>query len=40
MVNPLYSGTFSGFKIEVMDGDSPIILEKVEFLGNIIILPG
>ncbi len=40
MVNPKYSGTFIGFKIEIMDGDSSIILEKIDFPGNIVINPG
>jgi hypothetical protein len=39
MVNPIHSGSFSPFKIEVMDGESSIILEKIEFLANITILP-
>jgi hypothetical protein len=29
MVNPNYSGDFEGFKIEIMDGNSSIILEEV-----------
>ena len=40
MVNPNFSGLFSGFKIEVMSGDSSIVSEKVEFLGNVNILTG
>lgn len=43
MVNPNFEGDFSGFKIEIMDGDSSIILEKVEypaFSDTITILPG
>lgn len=31
MVNPDFSGDFNGFKIEIMDGDSSVILEKVEY---------
>ncbi len=40
MVNPSYSGTFQGFTVEILDGDSSIILEKKDFLGNILIYPG
>ena len=40
MVNPNFSGDFKGFKIEIMDGDSSIILEKIEFLGTVTVLPG
>lgn len=31
MVNPNFSGDFNGFKIEIMNGDSSVILEKVEY---------
>lgn len=43
MVNPDFKGAFDGFKIEIMDGDSSIILEKIEyptFSDSITILPG
>lgn len=40
MVNPGYSGTFNGFKIEIMDSDSSIVLEKIEFNGGIVITTG
>lgn len=43
MVNPDFKGDFDGFKIEIMDGDSSIILEKIEypaFSDSITILPG
>ena len=40
MVNPNFSGDFEGFKIEIMNGDSSIILEKIEFTGTLTILPG
>jgi len=28
MVNPAYSGIFSGFTIEIMDGDTSIVKER------------
>jgi hypothetical protein len=31
MVNPSYSDIFSSFVIEVMDGDTSIVKERVEF---------
>lgn len=40
MVNPDYSGILQGFLIEVMDSDTSIIKEKIEFAGNVQILPG
>ena len=43
MVNPDFSGNFEGFKIEIMDGDSSVILEKIDhpaFSDVINILPG
>lgn len=40
MVNPGYSGTFSGFTIEVMDGDTSIVKERIVFNGNILITTG
>ena len=40
MINPDFSGFLNGFTIEVLDGDSSIVLEKVDFPGNVEILPG
>jgi len=40
IVNPNFSGDFEGFKIEIMDGDSSVILEKIEFPGTVTVLPG
>lgn len=40
MVNPNISGTFSGFMIEILNGDSSIVLEKYSFAGNVLISPG
>ncbi|EGR31412.1 hypothetical protein IMG5_110280 [Ichthyophthirius multifiliis] len=40
MINPDFSGIMQGFKIEVLELDSSLVLEKVEFGGNIQIEPG
>ncbi len=40
MVNPAFSGIFSGFEIEILEGDSTIVLEKAVFQGNVEIFPG
>lgn len=40
MVNPTYSGEFSGFKIEIMDSDSSVILEEFEISDGVKIEPG
>ncbi len=40
MVNPNYSGSFSGFKVEVMQGNSVVISEKATFVGSLSIQPG
>lgn len=40
MINPSFAGTFEGFKIEIMDGDSSIVLEQIEFSGALTIQPG
>lgn len=40
MLNPSYSGTFSGFKIEIMQSDSSVILEKYEIVDGVEIDPG
>lgn len=40
LVNPGYSGLFNGFKIEIMDGDSSIVLEEKSFDGGITINTG
>ena len=39
-MNPLYSGILTGFKIEILDGTSSRILEKIYFNGNVLITPG
>jgi hypothetical protein len=40
MVNPNYAGDFSGFVIQVMNGDSPIVQEKISFQATQTIQPG
>ncbi|KAL4456526.1 hypothetical protein ABPG74_000633 [Tetrahymena malaccensis] len=40
MVNPYYSGFMQGFAVEVLQGNSTIVLEKAYFPGNIEIYPG
>jgi hypothetical protein len=40
MVNPPFSGTFSNFKVEIMDGVSSFSLQSTPIYGNIIINPG
>lgn len=40
MVNPNYSGVFSEFSIEIMDGDSSVIKEKIDFIKAITVDPG
>ncbi|KAL4505423.1 hypothetical protein ABPG72_002485 [Tetrahymena utriculariae] len=40
MVNPSFSSIMQGFKIEILEGLSSIVLESVTFPGNIEILPG
>lgn len=40
MVNPSYSGLFKGFTVEILDGDSSIVLEKIDFSGDVYIYPG
>ena len=41
MVNPAYSGAFSGFGVQIMSGlQSTVIAEKGTFAGNITISPG
>ena len=40
LVNPGYSGTFNGFKIEIMDSDSSIVMEEKSFPGGIYINTG
>lgn len=35
MVNPKYSGTKKGFKIEVLQGTTSIVMESVTFNGTV-----
>lgn len=35
MVNPNFSGIMQGFKIEILEGSSSVVLESVAFPGNI-----
>lgn len=40
MKNPDFSGIMSGFIIEILQSRSTVVLEKIEFPGDIIISPG
>ncbi|KAL4456555.1 hypothetical protein ABPG74_000662 [Tetrahymena malaccensis] len=40
MKNPNFSGIMQGFTIEILQGTSTVVLEKILFPGNIIISPG
>ncbi|KAL4505422.1 hypothetical protein ABPG72_002484 [Tetrahymena utriculariae] len=40
MRNPNFSGIMQGFTIEILQGSSTVVLEKIYFPGNIIISPG
>ncbi|EAR88802.2 hypothetical protein TTHERM_00262980 (macronuclear) [Tetrahymena thermophila SB210] len=40
MRNPNFSGIMQGFTIEILQGTSTVVLEKIQFPGNIIISPG
>lgn len=40
IVTPSFSGLMQGFRIELMQGVTPIVLESIDFDGNIEILPG
>lgn len=40
MVNPHYSGVFEEFRIELMDGDSSVVKEKIDFIKAITVDPG
>lgn len=40
MKNPSFSGLMQGFTIEILQGTSTVVLEKVDFAGNILIQPG
>lgn len=35
MVNPPFSGPQNEFKIEVLEEDTPMVLEELEFQGNV-----
>ena len=34
MINPDYSGNMQNFRIELLQGVSPIVLESIDFLGD------
>jgi len=40
MKNPEFSGKMSGFMVEILQARSTVVLEKINFPGDIIISPG
>ena len=37
MVNPSYAGTYTQFRVELLEGETSVVLERSEFTQNIVI---